>query len=309
MTKERKEKKKALLQSMLPKILHDKGFRLLYVWGVGANADIVDEVLGFHGITIDGYADLKGSTRNGLVVENPEDVLAKKPYLIISIQRVDLYVTAQLHKYGYTTSDFCCPFNIPSPLNEDDIIYKGCRVGRYTYGYQELLANYPLAESIGRYCSINETARIWNNHPVEYVTTSPILDYYGFFSYEKACQRIEYIRRYGKYFDNHPYEDSALRNNGPVVIGNDVWIGANVCIMPGVCIGDGAILAAGAIVTKDVAPYAIVGGVPAKLIRYRFDEKICNKMLKIRWWDWSHEEIEENIELLYQPEKFVSTFG
>ena len=77
------------------------------------------------------------------------------------------------------------------------------------------------------------------------------------------------IKKYGKYFTNHPYENSALRKNEPVIIGNDVWIGANVCILPGVNIGDGAVLAAGAVVNKDVPSYSVVGGVPAKVIKYR----------------------------------------
>ena len=93
-----------------------------------------------------------------------------------------------------------------------------------------------------------------------------------------------------------------------MVIGNDVWIGANVSILPGVYIGDGAVIAAGAVVTKDVEPYAIVGGVPAKVIRYRFSPKEIYILLKIKWWDWSVEEVERNIELLYDPVKFIAAF-
>ena len=75
--------------------------------------------------------------------------------------------------------------------------------------------------------------------------------------------------------------------------------------MPGVTIGNGAIIAAGAIVTKDVDDYAIVGGVPAKLIRYRFEKKTREKLLEIKWWDWSHSEIMKKLDLMYQPEKFI----
>ncbi|MDE6603995.1 MAG: CatB-related O-acetyltransferase [Lachnospiraceae bacterium] len=187
-------------------------------------------------------------------------------------------------------------------------MYRGCRVGRYTYGYRELLEYYPIAESIGRYCSINGTAKIWNNHSLDCVTTSPFLDNLSFYAWEQHDIRWGYIKKYGRHRDNAAFENSELRDNRPVVIGNDVWIGANVCILPGVRVGDGAVIAAGAVVTKDVAPYAIVGGVPAKVIRYRFSPEEIHTLLKIRWWDWSVEKVERNIELLYDPVRFMTTF-
>ncbi len=85
---------------------------------------------------------------------------------------------------------------------------------------------------------------------------------------------------------------------GDTVIGNDVWIGQNVTILPGVRIGDGAIIAANATVTKDVPPYHIAGGNPAKLIRKRFDDELISYLLEIKWWDWPAEKIFANLELL-----------
>lgn len=82
------------------------------------------------------------------------------------------------------------------------------------------------------------------------------------------------------------------------MVGNDVWIGYNATIMPGVRIGDGAIIASNAVVTKDVLPYSIVGGNPAKLIRYRFDEETIAMLQTLKWWDWDIQKITEYIPVL-----------
>lgn len=84
-------------------------------------------------------------------------------------------------------------------------------------------------------------------------------------------------------------------NKGDTFIGNDVWIGHEALIMPAVSIGDGAIIASRSVVTKDVPPYAIVAGNPAKIIRHRFDEATIAKLLEIKWWDWPIEKINQNI--------------
>ena len=84
-------------------------------------------------------------------------------------------------------------------------------------------------------------------------------------------------------------------NKGDIIIGNDVWIGYEAVIMAGVTIGDGAMIGTRAVVTKDVPPYTIVGGVPAKLIRTRFSAEVISSLLKIKWWEWSDERICKNI--------------
>ena len=87
----------------------------------------------------------------------------------------------------------------------------------------------------------------------------------------------------------------ARGNKGDIVIGNDVWIGFEAVIMAGVTIGDGSIIGTRAVVTKDIPPYTIVGGVPAKPIRQRFSDKVISALLEIKWWDWPDEKIRKNI--------------
>lgn len=87
----------------------------------------------------------------------------------------------------------------------------------------------------------------------------------------------------------------AWDNKGDITVGNDVWIGYEAVILSGVTIGDGAIIGARAVVTKDVPPYTIVGGVPAKLIRRRFSDEVVEQLLRLRWWDWDDERIRRNI--------------
>jgi len=93
-------------------------------------------------------------------------------------------------------------------------------------------------------------------------------------------------------------EGKGYPNKGDIIIGNDVWMGHNATIMAGVKIGDGAIIATNATVVKDVEPYSIVGGNPAKEIKKRFPDTTIEKLLKLKWWDWSIEKITENIQNL-----------
>lgn len=87
----------------------------------------------------------------------------------------------------------------------------------------------------------------------------------------------------------------AWDNKGDIIIGNDVWIGFEAVIMSGVTIGDGAVIGTRAVVTKDVAPYTIVGGVPAKIIRKRFSSDVISELLKLQWWNWPEDKIKKNI--------------
>lgn len=161
-------------------------------------------------------------------------------------------------------------------LEGNNVLGKGvhlnsCTIGKYTY-----IVNGSITKTkIGRYCSIGQNVIIGGlgAHPTEWISTHPI-----FFSTKKQA---------GKTFVDKDYfvEQKAVR------VGNDVWIGANALVLDGVSINDGAIVAAGAVVTKDVPSYAIVGGVPAKIIRYRFSKEIREKLIEIQWWNMEEKEI------------------
>ncbi len=132
---------------------------------------------------------------------------------------------------------------------------------------------------IGRYCSIADDVHVLlgGNHRTDWVTTFPF---------------SELWHDHARYLNGHP------SSNGDVIIGNDVWIGRSAMILSGVKIGDGAVIGARAVVTKDVPPYAIVGGNPARLIRYRFDEETIRKLLEIQWWFWPEEKIARALPLM-----------
>ncbi|HHT17647.1 MAG TPA: Vat family streptogramin A O-acetyltransferase [Papillibacter sp.] len=135
---------------------------------------------------------------------------------------------------------------------------------------------------IGRFCAIGEGVEfIMNgaNHRMGSVTTYPF-NIFGH-GWEKATPSLEEL----------PFK-------GDTVVGNDVWFGQNVTVMPGVHIGDGAIVAASSVVTKDVPPYTIVGGNPARVIKKRFDDDLIAYLLELRWWDWPAKKIFENLDAL-----------
>lgn len=295
----------------LNRMLANVNGRNLYIWGAGQGGCIIEKVLRDNHISIAGFIDKRAEEFKeylGYPVILPEKMNPLQDYIIVAVILYANEILEELETLGYTVRDcFCVLEN--SIGNPEDIIYRGCRVGRFTYGYQELLEYFPIAESIGRYCSINGTAKIWNNHSLDCVTTSPILDQVQFYPWEKHDERRELVKKYGTHRENAKFDNSFIRDNRPVVIGNDVWVGAYVSILPGVRIGDGAVIAAGAVVTRNVEPYAIVGGVPAKTIRYRFDEEMIRKLLEVKWWEWSIEEVERHIELLYDPEQFMRYFS
>lgn len=143
-------------------------------------------------------------------------------------------------------------------------------IGRGTYinGGIRILGTSKI--KIGKYCAIGSGVRIISsNHDISHAN-------------------LQYN------FENKYFERGMDISKGPVTIGNNVWIGDLAIVLSGVHIGDGAVLAAGAIVTRDVPPYAIVAGNPAKIIKFRFNKTVIKQLLNIKWWNWSERKIKSN---------------
>lgn len=158
-------------------------------------------------------------------------------------------------------------YNDPQDFEKNNVLYQ------YPVNQDKLI--------IGKFCSIACKAKFLmtsGNHTMKSLSsyTFPIF-------YEEWGLDVAHITE-------------AWDNKGGIIIGNDVWIGYDAVIMSRVSIGDGAIIGTRAVVTKDVPPYTIVGGIPAKVIRKRFSDDIISKLLKIKWWDWPAEKIRANIQ-------------
>lgn len=169
----------------------------------------------------------------------------------------------------------------------------GCRLGYGTYVHKRsVLRNV----KIGRFCGIGENVNIrLFEHPIHMVAISPC-----FYRKEHTLQT---------FVDENLFEDLKSDGDGySVVIGNDVWIGSNVSIKSGVTVGDGAVIGTGAVVMKDVEPYAIVAGVPAKRVRYRFTQEKIETLLRIRWWDKDIAWLEKNGKRFADVDEFIASF-
>lgn len=205
-------------------------------------------------------------------------------YLPFYLRRYWYKCKYHLSKIGRNVYIDSCSFEGNNAL-ANNVEISHCFVGLCSYVNNNSSFYYT---KIGRYCSIADHVHVCiGNHPVQFVTTHPA------FYYDTTSQIGYTIHKGNPLYDTifkYPENEADYQ----VIIGNDVWVGSHALIMGGVKIGDGAIIAAGAVVTKDVEPYSIVAGVPAKIIRYRFEKNVIETLLKSQWWNRPYENVREN---------------
>jgi len=162
-------------------------------------------------------------------------------------------------------------------------------IGKHSYGCFKLDYSVEPGTTIGSFCSVAPGVRIGSmNHPYHFVTTHPFL----------------YDKSYGFVSEN---KDDVIREGSKsVTLEDDVWVGLNAIVLPGVTIGKGAIVGAGSVVTKDVPPYSIVGGVPAKVIKKRFSSEIIKELLEIDWTSWEEDKIKSKLDSFYNIDEFIN---
>ena len=190
-------------------------------------------------------------------------------------------------KNAFSAQLVCTALDTTSAVRQQCRLYYSS-VGRYTYiARNTLMQN----TEIGAFCSVSENCNIGlPSHPLDLVSTSPVF-----------LSGKNYLRKNLSAFS---YDDCPR-----TVIGNDVWIGAHVLIKSGIRIGNGAVLAAGAVVTRDVPDYAVVGGVPAKIIKYRFDDQTIQQLLKLKWWDWENNKLSSYSQYFFAPNELLKKRG
>jgi acetyltransferase-like isoleucine patch superfamily enzyme len=170
--------------------------------------------------------------------------------------------------------------------------FYGVDVGRYTYGAFKIDLSIARGTRVGSFCSLAQGVRLGgSNHPVEEVSTHP----------------FHYMRNRGLI----DHDDRALieRMNPPVVVEDDVWVGVDAIVLPGVTVGRGAVVGAGSVVTRDVDPYTIVAGAPARVLRKRFGDDQIRRLLAIDWPSWDDETLRARAHEFRDVQAFIDRYG
>lgn len=217
--------------------------------------------------------------------------------LFLASTNPDIYDDLLKNALNYVKPEQIIELESMSSLDEPKRPEVKTEIGRYSYG--PICRNHPLIKSIGSFCSFAEGVDYVVNHEFRYVTTHPII-YDG-----KSIEGYEYPfaadRKADYYMPGIEPESKYVKKQRRAVIGNDVWLGRNVIVTNSANIGNGVIAAAGAVITKDVPDYAVVAGVPARIIRFRYSPEQIEALNRIAWWDWTDDEIRERFDDFYLP--------
>lgn len=211
-------------------------------------------------------------------------------------------VFLKLKYWNKVNFDISCSISLSSSFEGYNKIYSNTSFnGKLGFG-SYISSNCIISGLIGKYCSIAPFVTVIEGvHPYKtpFVTTCPLF-YSSLKQNGKKLYDTSIIEEY-KYIDEN--------NKYPVYIGNDCWIGYGAKIISGVKINDGAVVLAGAIVTKDVPAYAIVGGIPARIINYRYKKEDLDLLMKIQWWNLDHKWLIKNKEILTDINHLKEIFG
>jgi acetyltransferase-like isoleucine patch superfamily enzyme len=195
------------------------------------------------------------------------------------------YVRGSKFSSGVVVKDRCAIFE--SEFDNHSVVYSNCSLSNVRFGSYSYVSEH--AEignlTVGRFCSIGPHFVCgYGEHPTNLISTSPV-----FYSTRGQCGI--------SFTDKNSFDEQRHTN-----VGHDVWIGARVFIRDGMKIGNGALIAAGAVITADVPDYAVVGGVPGKIIRYRFSEEVVRQLLELEWWNWTEDRLRAAQPLLAQAD-------
>jgi len=219
---------------------------------------------------------------------NAYDLLGKLVYKVLKHFIPELGILKSNISWGMIKSN-----NENSTINEHTIINNpfsiiDSTIGEYTYiSINSRISN----ASIGKFCSIGPNFLCgWGIHPTDGISTSPMF-------YSTLKQNGISLSKKNK-----------IDERKPIRIGNDVYIGANVIVLDGTTINDGAVIGAGAVVSKDIPPYAIAVGCPIKVIKYRFNQNQIDELLRIKWWEFSEDKLQDIERMFFDIDKFIEKY-
>lgn len=228
--------------------------------------------------------------------------------IIVACTNGDLYEDLKMSIVSFFSGDQICELDcmkngIRNTKESKELPYR-TKIGKYSYG--SICKNHEYIETIGAFCSFADGVDAVPNHEMKYITTHPML--YQGQQYDGYTYNYEDSKDCAWYFEGvHP--KNCVKKRSRSIIGNDVWLGRNVIITNGANIGNGVIAGAGAVITRDVPDYAVVVGVPARIIKYRYSKSQIEALNRIQWWNWSDDKIRKCYDDFYLPiEQFIEKY-